>query len=143
MMRQVDYLAVLIHCPILATESLQPPRNRQHKARQAEEKLLLRQAYQDYGLVFCQADGNPIDPRNFLRSFERMIEQAELPSIRFHDARHTFATLMLEWGESPKTVQTMLGHSRVAITPDIYSHMSLELEKKAATKLNAALIGRR
>ena len=50
---------------------------------------------------------------------------------------------MLELGESPKTVQTMLGHSRVAITLDIYSHVSLELEKKAAAKLNAALMGKR
>jgi integrase len=92
---------------------------KQRKARQAEEKLLLGQAYQDHGLVFCQADGQPIDPRNFLRSFDRIIERAGLPPIRFHDARQPSATLMLELGESPKTVQTMLGHSRVAITLDI------------------------
>jgi integrase len=49
---------------------------------------------------------------------------------------------MLELGESPKTVQTMLGHSRVAITLDIYSHVSVELEKKAAARPNAALTGR-
>ena len=115
---------------------------KQHKARQTEQKLLLGQAYQDHGLVFCQADGKPMDPRNFLRSFEGMIERAGLPPIRFHDARHTFATLMLELGESPKTVQTMLGHSRVAIILDIYSHVSLELEKKVAAELNAALTGR-
>ena len=112
---------------------------KQQKARQAEERLLLGQAYQDHGLVVCQADGKPIDPRNFTRYFDRVLKQAGLPRIRFHDARHTFATLMLELGESPKTVQTMLGHSRVAITLDIYSHVSLELEKKAAAKLNAAL----
>jgi integrase len=116
---------------------------KQHKARQAEEKLFLGQAYQDHGLVFCQGNGKPIDPRNFLRSFDRIIEQAGLPPSRIHDARHTFATLMLELGESPKTVQTMLGHSRVAITLDIYSHVSLELEKKAAAKLNAALMGKK
>jgi integrase len=102
---------------------------KQHKARQAEEKLLLGQAYQDHGLVFCQADGKPIDSRNFLRSFDRIIEQAGLPPSRVRDARHTFATLMLELRESPKTVQTMLGHSRVAITLDIYSHVRVELEK--------------
>jgi integrase len=70
-----------------------------------------------------------------------VLELAGLPDIRIHDARHTFATLLLELGESPETVQTMLGHSRVSITLDIYSHVSLELEKKAATKLNAALSG--
>jgi integrase len=83
------------------------------------------------------------DTPGFLRSFDRIIEQAGLPPSRVHDARHTFATLMLELGESPKTVQTMLGHSRVAITLDIYSHVSLELEKKAAAKLNAALMGKK
>jgi integrase len=61
--------------------------------------------------------------------------------VRVHDTRHTFATLMLELGESPKTVQTMLGHSRVAITLDIYSHVSLDLEKRAAAKLDTALMG--
>jgi integrase len=102
---------------------------------------LLAQAYNDQGLVFCQPNGSPIDPRNFTRSFDRLLKQAGLPHIRFHDARHTFTTLMLELGESPKVVQTMLGHSRIATTLDIYSHVSLDLEKRAAAKLNAALRG--
>jgi len=115
---------------------------RQHRARQAEEKLLLGPAYQDHGLIFCRPDGIPMNPEQLPRTFARLLRAAGLPSLRFHDARHTFATLMLELGESPKTVQTMLGHSRVAITLDLYSHVSLELEKKAAAKLNAALTGR-
>jgi integrase len=115
---------------------------KQHWARQAEEKLLLGPAYQDQGLVFSRHDGTPMDPERLPRAFARLLQEAGLPSLRFHDARHTFATLMLELGESPKTVQTMLGHSRVAITLDRYSHVSLELEKKAAAKLNAALTGR-
>jgi integrase len=112
-----------------------------HRAQQAGEKLLLGPGYEDHGLVVCQPDGRPIDPRNFLRYFKKALKLAGLPDIRLHDARHTFATMMLELGESPKTVQTILGHSRVAITLDIYSHVSLELEKKAAAKLNAALSG--
>ena len=83
-----------------------------------------------------------MDPEQLPRTFARLLRAAGLPALRFHDARHTFATLMLELGESPKTVQTMLGHSRVAVTLDRYSHVSLELEKKAAAKLNAALTGR-
>lgn len=112
---------------------------RQHRAHQAEEKLMLGQAYADHGLVFCQADGKPIDPRTLNRYFSQALNRADLPPIRLHDARHTFATWLLEQGVSPKVVQTMLGHSSIAITLDIYSHVSLDLEKQAAATLNAAL----
>jgi integrase len=109
------------------------------KARQAQERLLLGQAYEDHGLVFCSAVGSPLEPVGFYRGFVRLIQQAGLLARRFHDARHTFATLMLELGESPKTVQTMLGHTTITTTLDIYSHVSLDLEKRAVAKLNEAL----
>lgn len=114
---------------------------RAHRARQAEEKLTLGPAYQDHGLVVCQADGTPLNPAALSRCFTRVLEKAGLPHRRLHDLRHTFATWMLELGESPKTVQTLLGHSTVAITLDLYSHVSLELEKQAVSRLNAALTG--
>jgi len=115
---------------------------RRHKAHQAEERLCLGQAYQDQGLVFCKEDGRPLNPKVFVAQFQRMLQQAGLPKDRIHDARHTFATLMLELGESPKTVQTLLGHSRIATTLDIYSHVSLELETRAVARLDAALKAR-
>ena len=114
---------------------------RSHKARQAAEKLSLGQAYQDHGLVFCREDGRPLDLRVFAAALHRVLAAAGLPRIRLHDSRHTFATLMLELQESPKTVQALLGHSSVAITLDIYSHPSLELETRAVSRLNAALTG--
>jgi len=114
---------------------------KRHKAQQAQEKLLFGESYEDHGVILCQPNGKFIDPRNFTRYFDRLLKQAGLPHIRFHDGRHTFATLMLELDESPKTVQTMLGHSRIATTLDIYSHVSLDLEKRAAAKLNEALRG--
>jgi integrase len=83
----------------------------------------------------------PLDPETFNRRFTRVLRQAGLPHMRVHDLRHTFATLMLELGESPKTVSTMLGHTSVAITLDTYSHISLELEQQAATRLHVALQG--
>jgi integrase len=110
-----------------------------HKARQAQDRLLLGQAYEDHGLVFCSALGGPLEPVGFYRRFVRLLQQVGLPARRFHDARHTFATLMLELGESPKTVQTMLGHTTITTTLDIYSHVSLDLEKRAVAKLNEAL----
>lgn len=107
-----------------------------------EERLAVPwndQAYEDHGLLFCTANGKPLEPVDFYRRFVRLLLQAGLPARRFHDARHTFATLMLELGESPKTVQTMLGHTTISTTLDIYSHVSLELEKRAAARLNEAL----
>lgn len=107
-----------------------------------EERLAVPwndQDYEDHGLVFCAANGKPLEPVDFYRRFVRLLLQAGLPARRFHDARHTFATLMLELGESPKTVQTMLGHTTISTTLDIYSHVSLELEKRAASRLNEAL----
>jgi integrase len=113
-----------------------------YRAHQAAEKLMLGQAYDDHGLVFCQPDGKPIDPRNFNRRFSQILKQAGLPHIRLHDSRHTFATLLLEQGVSPKTLQTMLGHSSARITLDVYSHVTLDLERQAAAKLNEAFAGR-
>jgi integrase len=112
---------------------------RRHKARQAEERLLLGAAYEDHGLVFSSAIGRPISPPDFYKAFVRLLQRARLPRVRFHDTRHTFATLMLELGESPKTVQTMLGHTTITTTLDIYSHVSLDLEKRAAANLNDVL----
>jgi integrase len=114
---------------------------RHHKARQAQERLLFGAGYQDHDLVFAEPDGRPIDPRTFTRRFARLLQRAGLPHIRFHDGRHTYATLMLELGESPKVVQAVLGHSKISTTLDTYSHVSLDLEKRAAAKLNAALRG--
>jgi integrase len=89
--------------------------------------------------VFCAVNGKPQEPVYFYRRFVHLLRQAGLPARRFHDARHTFATLMLELGESPKTMQTMLGHTTISTTLEIYSHVSLELEERAAAKLNEAL----
>ena len=110
-----------------------------HKARQAQEKLLLGEAYRDHGLVFRLADGRPLDTRNFTRHFDRMLQRAGLPHIRFHDARHTFTTVMLELKASPKAVQELLGHSKIATTMDIYAHVSWDVKKQEMGQLNHVL----
>jgi len=116
---------------------------RQHRAHQAEEKLLLGPGYQDHGLVFARIDGTPIDPRSMNLYFTQALHRAGVPAIRLHDARHTFATWMLEQGTQPKVVSEMLGHSKISTTLDVYSHVSLELQQQATAKLNAVLTGGR
>jgi integrase len=116
---------------------------RRHKAQQAEEKLLLGPGYQDHGLVFAQAGGRPIDTRLMNLYFTQALRRAGVPAVRLYDARHTFATWMLEQGTQPKVVSEMLGHSKINTTLDVYGHVSLELQQQATAKPNAALTGGR
>jgi len=110
-----------------------------YKKRQAQEKLLLGEAYQDNGLVFCKEDGTPLDPREFTKRFQRHLEKAGLPKVRLHDLRHTHASLLLTRGVHPKVVQERLGHSSITMTLDLYSHLTPGLQEAAAATLNGLL----
>lgn len=89
-----------------------------HKVQQAQNRLLLGEGYQDNDLVFCRNDGQPLNPRGFTLAFEKIIEQAGLPKITFHDMRHAHATMLLLLDEHPKVVQEWLGHSTISMTLD-------------------------
>lgn len=92
------------------------------------------------GFVFCDSAGGPMRKSNLVRrSFKPILTKAELPNIRFHDLRHTAATLLLSAGEHPKVVQEILGHSTIAITMDTYSHVWPTMQQAAAEKMNKLL----
>jgi integrase len=109
---------------------------RSWKARQNQERLLLGPEYRDYGLIFTSPGGGPIFARNLTgRDFARLTAAAGVPVIRWHDLRHTTATLLLGAGTHMKIVSEMLGHSGVQITMDTYSHVSAGMQKTAAEEL--------
>lgn len=112
---------------------------RRWKARQNEERLAIGSAYQDANLVFCKPDGEPLDPGEFSKYFSRLLEEAGLPHVRFHDLRHTHATQLLQLGVHVKVVQERLGHSTVTMTLDTYSHVVPGLQEEAAARLNSLL----
>jgi integrase len=91
------------------------------------------------GLVFTTSTGRPISPRNLLHHFKKVIRQAGLPVIRFHDLRHTHATLLLAAGVHPKIVQERLGHSQISLTLDTYSHVIPSLQTEVAHQFEAIL----
>ena len=91
------------------------------------------------GLVFRTSQNTPFSPRNIVRHFKLMTKKAGLPEIRFHDLRHTAATLMLSGGIHPKVVQEMLGHSQISLTLDTYSHVVPTMQKEAADKMDVLL----
>lgn len=108
-----------------------------HKKRQNEEKLLAGDAYSNNGLVFCTEIGNPIDARNLVRSYKRALELADIQYRKFHSLRHTYATRLFENDVPLKTVQTLLGHSSIDITSNIYTHVLPEEKIKAVDVLNS------
>jgi integrase len=93
-----------------------------------------------HGFVFCDTDGQPLRKSNVLRrSFLPLLARAGLPRIRFHDLRHTAATLLLQQGVHPKVVQEMLGHAQISLTLDTYSRVLPSLGEDAARRLDALL----
>lgn len=113
---------------------------KQTRIRQNELKLKLGPAYRDQNYVFALADGTPLDPQAVRRHFRKLLDLAAVPHVRFHDLRHTHATLLLAQDEHPKVVSERLGHATIGITLDTYSHVLPNLQERAARKLDELLL---
>jgi integrase len=113
---------------------------KRHSARQADQMTSMGERYEDRDLVFASEVGTPLNRHNLAqRSFKPLLKRAELPNIRFHDLRHTCATLLLSKGVHPKFVQELLGHATIAITLDTYSHVLPGMGDQTATAIEDAL----
>jgi integrase len=112
---------------------------REHRARQVDERLRAGSLWSNLDLVFSNEFGRYLSPTTLTSALDRVLRQAGLPDIRFHDLRHSAATLMLSHGVHPKVVSEMLGHSSVGITLDLYSHVTPTLQREAAEKIGKAL----
>ena len=111
-----------------------------HRKRQLEERMRLSGLYEDHGLIFTTGIGTPVNPENLVkRSFKPLLKRAGLPKIRFHDLRHTCATLLLGRGVHPKIVQELLGHATIAMTLDTYSHYIPSMGDQASGAMGDAL----
>jgi integrase len=115
---------------------------RRHQVGQDEEHRTAGDLWQDFGLVFPNTVGRPMEPRDLLSDVYRpLLKRAGLPPVTFHALRHTAATLLLAEGEHPKVVQELLGHAQVSITLDRYSHMTPRLMSNAAALMDRLLDG--
>ena len=91
-------------------------------------------------MVFSTTVGTPVNPENLVnRSYKPLLKKAGLPKIRFHNLRHTCATLLLGRGVHPKFVQELLGHATIAMTLDTYSHYLPSTGDQAAGAMGDAL----
>lgn len=113
---------------------------RQQRQLQAKERLAAGPAWDtDNDLVFRNLTGGPVNPDWFSRHFDKLVEKSDVPRIRLHDLRHTNATLALKAGVHPKIVSERLGHSSIAITLDLYSHVTPGISREAAAAVESMM----
>ncbi len=99
---------------------------------QAQDRLLIGSGYKVSDWVFTNELGDPLSPNSVNTAWYRALQNVDVPRIRFHDLRHTHASLMLQQGVNPKIVSERLGHATVQITLDTYSHVLPGLQRQAA-----------
>ena len=109
-----------------------------HRLRQAEELLRLGVRQGDDTFVYTREDGEPMQPRSLTRAWQSAAGKINLPRVRFHDLRHAHATHLLSNGVHPKVASERLGHSRVGITLDLYSHVLPGMQEDAAARVDDA-----
>jgi integrase len=111
-----------------------------HRKRQLEERVRKAGLWEDQGLIFPSEVGTLMSGRNHYRAFKIRVKWASLPqTLRFHDLRHTCATLLLRQGVNPKFVQELLGHADISLTLNTYSHVLPDMGDAAAGGMDAAL----
>lgn len=108
---------------------------------QAERQKILKQenqvVYEDQDYVFARYDGRYLDQRTFTEHYNNFLQKHGIHHIRFHDLRHSFASILLEAGESPKVIQELLGHSTITTTMDIYAHVSQSAKRNTIHRLDS------
>lgn len=113
---------------------------RAHRKEQNAERLAAGSWWTDHGLVFTTDSGAPVDPRRDWQAWRDLLEEADVPPRRLHDARHTAATLLLLQKVQPRVVMQILGHSQISVTSN-YQHVVDEMQTEAAARMDAALWG--
>ncbi|MET7621913.1 tyrosine-type recombinase/integrase [Streptomyces sp. NPDC005408] len=110
-----------------------------HQEQQREERQDAEPGWTGNGLVFTTSKGRPLDPGNLTRRFHRLLHKAGLRTIRFHDLRHSTATLLLEQGVDLVVIKELLGHAHIGVTAGVYAHVRLRLQRQAIDTLSNAL----
>ncbi len=114
----------------------------EHCQRQNEERRAKGDRWESSDLVFTTSQGRPLDGTVVSHHFHRVLHRARLPQRRFHDLRHSCATLLLVQGVSPRVVMDVLGHSQIALTMNTYSHVIPELKRGAAERMEDLIVNR-
>jgi integrase len=107
--------------------------------RQETHRADMGRAWPDLGLVFTSRTGRPIEPRNLVRSFRRICDDNKIRIIKVHHLRHTVGSLLKDLGVPARDAQTILGHTRISTTLEIYTDTDEEARREALTRLQGLL----
>jgi integrase len=120
--------------PVTTIEAL-----RAHRTRQIGWRRAAGSSWNEKDFVFTSSTGQPLDQRNVLRVFRRILRRANLPRIRFHDLRHSCASLLLAQHVDPRVIMETLGHSNISVTMNMYAHVMPALKRDAADAMDRSL----
>jgi integrase len=109
---------------------------RKHYEQQQAKQRKAGEMWKEYGLIFTTRFGTPLSPRNLLRDYKKLLHNAGLPPIRFHDLRHTAASILLNQGVPVIAVSRRLGHAKASITLDIYGHLIPTMQTEVAEMID-------
>ena len=112
---------------------------KQHKKIQLEERVKAGELYINNNIVFANLLGAYINESNLRKTYKKLLAKAEIKEVKFHSLRHTYATTLFAKEVSPKVVQGLMGHSDIATTMNIYTHVDESLRVEATQKLNEVL----
>ena len=129
-MSSLRRLPVGLRSVVLGQQTIQALRA--HYERQQAERLAAGDAWVENRLILSTSNGTPIHQRNLLRGFRALLKQAGLPPIRFHDLRHTDASIMMNHDVPVIVVSRRLGHARASIMLDVYGHLIPSKQTEAA-----------
>lgn len=115
---------------------------KEHKEKQKCAHILLNKSLIEDDLVFTHKDGTPLFPNSVSRAWTNLAKKIGIKPIRFHDARHSHASLLLRQGVHPRVVQERLGHSTISTTLDIYSHVTPGIQEAAAIHFDEVISGK-
>jgi integrase len=119
-----------IALPPFVIEALQ-----QHRVRQIETKLKVGPAWEEQDLVFCNTYGRFLNSASLYDLFTSLVKKAGLPHMRFHDLRHSAATILLAMKVPVKVIQELLGHSSIAVTLNVYGHVLPSMQEEAMDRM--------
>ncbi|MCI8302459.1 MAG: site-specific integrase [Oscillospiraceae bacterium] len=114
---------------------------KKHRARQLRDRLKSGPLWQDHGYVFCNEVGEHLSPSTVYHNYKEIVASIGLPDLRLHDLRHSYAVASLRAGDDVKTVQSNMGHHTAAFTLDVYGHVTEEMKRASADRMEAYIKG--